>query len=105
MSTERQPCPTSEALHRAGMNRLTAAGRGGAVACDELRTILLLLGEGRIRFEAAAAAGFVSAHGADDDKLFAFDESLGVHSRIAAADANGEQFGDFFGDSEEARHG
>src|SRR6266436_1671287 len=83
----------------------SAAGAGGAVAGDELRAVLFLLGEGGIGLEAAAAAGFVGAHGADNDQLFAFDEALGVNRGVAAADADGQQLGNFFGDGEEARHG
>src|SRR6267143_521899 len=82
-----------------------SATAGGAVAGDELRTVLLLLGEGGIGFEAAAAAGFVGAHCTDNNQVFAIDEPLGVNRGIAAADADREQFGDFFGDGEEARHG
>src|SRR5229473_4733852 len=85
--------------------RASATGGSGAVAGDELRAVLLFLGEGRIGFKAAAAAGFVGAHGADNDQFFAFDKALGVNRGIAAADADGEKFGDFFGDGEEARHG
>src|SRR6266478_8704676 len=65
-----------------------AAGRGGAVAGDELRAVLLFLGKGGIGFEAAAAAGFVGAHCADNDELFTFNEPLGVNCGVAAADAN-----------------
>src|SRR5437879_2313979 len=77
---------------------------GGAVAGDELRTILLFLGEGGIGLEAAAAAGFIGAHRADDDEFFAFNQALCVNRGITAADADGKQLGDFFGDGEEARH-
>src|SRR6266849_8210539 len=87
------------------MKESAAAGRGGAVASDELGAVFLFLGEGGIGLEAAAAAGFVGAHCADDNQLLAFDEALGVHSGVAAADADREQLGDFFGDGEEARHG
>src|SRR6267378_6603071 len=80
------------------------APAGGAIAGDELRAVFLLLREGGIGLEAAAAAGFVGAHGADDDQLFAFDQALGVNRGIAAADADGEQLGYFLGDGEEARH-
>src|SRR5712692_10043823 len=82
---------------------MSAAG-GGAVAGDELRAVLLFLGEGGIGFEAAAAAGFVGAHCADNNQVFAIDKPLRVNRGIAAADADREQLGDFFGDGEEARH-
>src|SRR6266446_3100483 len=81
-----------------------AANGGGAVAGDELGAILFFLREGGIGFEAAAAAGFVSAHRADNNQLFTLDQALGVNGRIAAAHTDGKQLGDFFGDSEEARH-
>ena len=62
-----------------------------------MRAFLFLLRESGIGLEATAAAGFVGAHGADDDQLFAFDQALGVNRGIAAADADREQFGDFSG--------
>ncbi len=96
---------TSKELRSVQMKMSAAAGGGGAVAGDELRAVLLFLGESGIGLEAAAAAGFVRAHCADDDQLFAFDEALGVNRGIAAADADGQQLGDFFGDGEEAGHG
>src|SRR5260370_19685377 len=81
-----------------------SAGGGGTVAGNELRAVLLFLRESGIGLEAAAAAGFVGAHGANDDQLFAVDKALGVNRGVAAADADREQLGDFFGDGEEARH-
>src|SRR6266852_2354272 len=83
---------------------IKSASGGGAVACDELRAVLFLLREGGIGFKAAAAAGFVRAHCANDDQLFAFDEALSVDRRVAAAHTDGQQLGDFFGDGEETRH-
>src|SRR6267378_3745594 len=83
----------------------TSTAAGGAVAGDELGAVLFFLGEGGIGLEAAAAAGFVGAHRTDDDQVFAVDEPLRVNRGIAAADADREQLGDFFGDGEEARHG
>src|ERR1700676_1467146 len=49
---------------------------------------------GRIRFEAAAATSFVRAARADHNEFVAFYQTLRVHSRVAAADADGEQLGD-----------
>jgi hypothetical protein len=46
--------------------KMSAAG-GDAVAVDELWAVLFLVGESGIGLEAAAAAGFVGAHCADDD--------------------------------------
>src|SRR5258705_2595237 len=80
-----------------------AASGGGAVAGDELRAVLFFLREGGIGFEAAAAAGFVGAHGADDDELFALNEALGVNGGDAATDTDGKGLGDFFRDGEEDR--
>src|SRR5437016_2497186 len=62
-----------------------STGGGGAVASDELGAVLLFLGESRIGLEAAAAAGFVRTHRADDDQFFAFNQALGVHSEIGRA--------------------
>src|SRR6266852_3945147 len=83
---------------------MSAAG-GGAVAGDELRAVLLLLGERGIGLKAAAASGFVGAQCADNNQVFAIDKPLRVNRGIAAADADREQLGDFFGDGEETRHG
>src|SRR6202521_4831983 len=80
------------------------AGGGGAIAVDELRAVLLFLREGGIGLEAAATAGFVSAHRANDDELFAFDQALRVEGGVAAAHEDGEQLGDLFGDSQQAGH-
>lgn len=68
-----------------------SAGAGSCrpITGNELRAVFFLLREGGIGLEAAAATGFVRATGADDDQLFAFDETLGVHRGIAAADADG----------------
>src|SRR4029077_19024089 len=77
---------------------------GGAIAGDELRAVFFLLREGGIGLETAAAAGFVGATRSDDDQFFAFDEALSVHRGIAAANADGQYLGDFFGDGQEARH-
>src|SRR5258708_36262787 len=82
---------------------LSAAG--GPVAGDELRAVLLFLREGGIGLEAAAAAGFVGAHCADNNQVFAIDEPLRVNRGIAAAHADRQQLGDFFGDGEDAWHG
>src|SRR6266849_1019162 len=85
--------------------QMKESARGGsAIAGDELRAVLLFLGESGIGLEAAAAAGFVRTHGANDDQLFAFDKALGVNRGIAAADADRQQLGDFLSDGEEARH-
>src|SRR6266576_2904445 len=83
---------------------MSAAG-GGAVAGDELRAVLLLLRESGIGLEAAAAAGFVGAHCADNNQVFAIDKPLRVNRGIAATDADGKQLGDLFGDRKKARHG
>src|SRR5229473_215608 len=96
---------TNEKLGSVPIKESAAAGGRRAVAGDELGAVLLFLGEGGVRFEAAAAAGFVGAHCTDDDQLFAFDKPLGVNRGVAAADADGEKLGDFFGDGEKARHG
>ena len=82
-----------------------AAGGGGAVASDEQRSFFFLLREGGIGLEATAAARFICARRADDDQLFAFDQTLGVNCGIATAHADGQQLGDFFGDGQEPRHG
>ena len=76
----------------------------GGVVADQQRRGLLFLGQGRVGLEAASAAGFVHTSGADDNQLFAFDQALRVNRGISAADANGEKFGDFFGDGQQARH-
>src|SRR5712664_1465316 len=81
-----------------------AACGGGAVARDELWAVLFFLRECGIGLEAAAAAGFVGAHRADNNQLLALDEALGVNGRIAAAHTDGEQLGDLLGDGEQARH-
>src|SRR2546429_7427361 len=83
---------------------MSAAG-GGAVAGDELRAVLLLLRESGIGLEAAAAAGFVGAHCADNNQVFAIDKPLRVNRGIAATDADGKQLGDLFSDRKKARHG
>jgi hypothetical protein len=46
---------------------LTARGGRGAISGDELRTFCFFDDERWVRLEAAAAAGFISAHGTDDD--------------------------------------
>src|SRR6266403_4588101 len=56
-----------KAMTRVPVKESTDAGRGGAVASNELGAVLLFLGESRIGLEAAAATGFVRAHRADDD--------------------------------------
>src|SRR5713226_6879960 len=84
---------------------MSAAGGGGAVAGDELRAVLLLLGEGGIGLKAAAASGFVGAQCADNNQIFAIDKPLCVNRGIAAAHADRQQLGDFFGDGEETWHG
>src|SRR5713226_6945857 len=84
---------------------MSAAGGGGAVAGDELRAVLLLLGERGIGLKAAAASGFVGAQCADNNQVFAIDKPLRVNRGIAAADADRQQLGDFFGDGEETWHG
>src|SRR6266849_3968811 len=85
--------------------QMKESARGGsAIAGDELRAVLLFLRESGIGLEAATAAGFVSAHRANNDQLFAFHKALGVNRGIAAAHTDGQQLGDFFGDGEEARH-
>ena len=61
---------------------------GGAVASDELGAVFFLLRESRVGLEAAAAAGFVRAHGANDDQFFALDKALSVNRGVAAADAD-----------------
>ena len=65
-SVSRKAMAAAQGRHRDGRLRLAAGGRG-AVASDELRAVGLFHGEGGIRLETAAAAGFVSAHGPDDD--------------------------------------
>ena len=82
-----------------------ATGGGGTIAGDELGAFLLFHGKGRIWLEAAATAGFIRAHGTDDDEFFALHKALRVHGGIAAADADGEQLSDFFGDGQQTRHG
>src|SRR5437773_12254686 len=82
-----------------------AASRGGAVTGDELRAVGLFHSERGVGLKAAAAAGFISSHSADDDELLAFHQALGVNGGIATANADGQQFGDFFCDSQETGHG
>src|SRR5712692_3143945 len=84
---------------------MSAAGGGGAVAGDELRAVLLLLGERGIGLKAAAPSGFVGAQCAYNNQVFAIDKPLRVNRGIAAADADRQQLGDFFGDGEETWHG
>src|SRR5207302_1444219 len=87
-----------KAMTRVPGKESTDAGGSGAVAGDELGAVLLFLRESGIGLEAPAAAGFVGAHRADNDELFAFNQALRVNRWIAAADANREQLGNFFGD-------
>src|SRR2546429_9066238 len=82
-----------------------AASRGGAVTGDELRAVGLFHSERGVGLKAAAAAGFISSHSADDDELLAFHQALGVNGGIATANADGQQFGDFFFDSQETGDG
>src|SRR5215469_3540062 len=84
--------------------RLGARG-GGAVTPDELRAILLFHRERGVRLEAAAAACFISSHGPDDDQLVAFHQALSVNGRIATANADGQQFGNFLSNGQQTRHG
>src|SRR6202790_3091915 len=88
----------------AGEVRLGGSGAGGAGAGHQGRRVFFFFRERGIGLEAAATARFVHAASADDDQLFAFDHALGVHRGIAAADTNGEQFSDFFGDREQPGH-
>jgi hypothetical protein len=59
----------------------------------------------RVGFEAAAATGFIGAARANYDKFVAFHQALRVNGGITATNADGQQFGDFFGDGEKSRHG
>src|SRR5580692_12559223 len=69
-----------------------AASRGGAIANHELRAcVLFFLGQRGIRFEAAAAAGFIHSACANDDQLFALHQPLRMHGGIAAPHANSQQ--------------
>src|ERR1700730_17947223 len=87
-----------------------AARTSGVAPCHGLGTMNhrragLAGGLGRIGFEAVAGASFVRAARADHDEFVAFYQALGVHGRVAAANTDGEQFGDFFRDGEKAGHG
>ena len=104
MSAERQRLP-QEGDAKKSLGESASAGRGSTVAGNELRAVLLFNGKGGIGLEAASAARFIGAHGADDDQLVTFDEALGMDSGIATADADGQQLGDFFGDGQQSRHG
>ena len=76
--------------------RLAASG-GDAVTRDELRAVGLFHSERGVGLKAAAAAGFIRSRSADDDQLLAIHQALGVNRRIAAANADSQQLGDFFG--------
>src|SRR5256886_17591025 len=60
-----------------------AASRGGAVTGDELRAVGLFHSERGVGLKAAAAAGFISSHSADDDELLAFHQALGGNGGMA----------------------
>src|SRR5690348_10360650 len=83
---------------------LFSGGTRNARTGDEVRPFLLFLGESGIRLEAAPAARFVHAGGANDDELFAFHKPLRVNRGIAAANADREQLGDFLGDGQQTGH-
>src|SRR5207245_6492809 len=100
---DRQRSSQRQQAENSGKDSVPTGG-SGTVAGDELGAVLLLQGEGRIRLETAAAAGFVSAHRTNHDQFFAFDEALRVNGRIAAPHADGKQLGNLLGDGEEARH-
>src|SRR6266849_5142919 len=69
--------------------QMKESARGGsAIAGDELRAVLLFLGESGIGLEAAAAAGFVRTHGANDDQLFDFYKALVVKIRLPPTDTH-----------------
>lgn len=57
------------------------------------------------RFKAPAAAGFVHAGRADDNKVLAFEEALRVFGGVAATHADGEGFSDGLSEGEEFGHG
>src|SRR5207244_10722078 len=82
-----------------------AASRGGAVTGDELRAVGLFHSERGVGLKAAAAAGFISSHSADDDELLAFHQALGVNGGIATTNADGQQVGACFSDSPELVRG
>src|SRR5579864_88298 len=83
---------------------LARATRSRHAITDQERNFFFFARQLGIRLEAAPAARFVHARGAHDDQLFALDQALRVHRGIAAAHANGQQLGDFFGDGQKARH-
>src|SRR5579884_2384207 len=84
--------------------RLISGRAGHPRTRDQVRTIFLLVCQGRIRLKAAPATRFIRARRAHDDQFLAFHQPLRVHRRIAAAHADGKQFGDLLGDSEQSRH-
>src|SRR6516225_2558532 len=96
--------PTSAGTVRRSRLRLAATG-GRAVMRDELRAVGLFHSERGVGLKAAAAASFIRSHSADDDQLLAFHQALGVNGGIATANADGQQFGNFFRNGQETRHG
>ena len=55
----------------------------------------------RVGDEAATAAGFVHAGGADGDALFRFEDALGIVCGLATFHADGVSLGDVLGDGQE----
>jgi hypothetical protein len=75
-------------------------GVGGEL---ELGWKLELFGAGgvEVRGEVGAAAGFIEAGGADDDKLLGLAEALGVDGGLAADHADGGELRDLVGERHE----
>src|SRR5712691_6089921 len=58
-----------------------------------------------VRLKAAPATRFVHSCGSYYDQILGGDQTLRVHGGIAAADTDGQQFGDLFGNGQQTGHG
>jgi hypothetical protein len=82
----------------------------GVAPCRSLRAMndlraSVTAGLGRVGLETAAATGLICAACANHDEFVALHQALCVNGRIPAANADGQQFSDFFSDGQKTRHG